>query len=49
MIWFGLVSTLVDVITFVVLFYVFVPQQIGIKSYYILTTDVSRKQFMELF
>ena len=31
---------------FVVLFYVFVPQQIGIKSYYILTTDVSKKQFM---
>ena len=49
MIWFGLVSTLVDVITFVVLFYVFVPQQMGIKSYYILTTDASRKQFMELF
>ncbi|AZZ65454.1 magnesium-translocating P-type ATPase [Metamycoplasma phocicerebrale] len=48
MFWFGPVSSIVDIITFVVLFYVFVPNQVG-GQWKDLTNAFQQMQFKHLF
>ena len=51
MIWFGLVSTIVDLLTFLILFYVFIPQQMGSQFKDILKTNnkIQIEDFKKMF
>ncbi|MCV3733960.1 magnesium-translocating P-type ATPase [Mycoplasma enhydrae] len=48
MLWFGPVSSIVDIITFVVLFYVFVPKQVG-NQWSSLVNSADKENFKHLF
>ena len=48
MIWFGLVSSIVDIMTFIILYYVFIPSQLGIQYKSISNLNLQEK-FQHMF